>query len=328
MLKELHSIQPFRGGDLGVIRLDKLAYPDSSKIKIMVGDIEIKPIGFDTYGHPIISKDNFVYYKALKSITERKGDNLVPVVEYESKPFCIRREVYDSVAGIEKSLKSLKDFKKILVYRKQAAFCGHELDAFVVNDMYVLKENGHVYECEHMQIKKLPKDKISKKVLGMEDIEMLITGRELHIPSENDVCAICGKSFSINDIKKFAVSENEECAKVHTECLKNYLEAVNYERASKIIDAVYTDKHKAKSEVSEIYDSEDNEMKTCYVYKTKQGTITIYFRTKVTIIVWHDNFKPFNMSIFDNERVTKFDRGIHAWSMDDAIKYLQMAKKA
>lgn len=328
MLKEMHSIKPFRGGDLGIIRLDKLAYPEKERIKIWIENTEIKPIGFDTYGHPIISKDNFAYYKALKSITERKGENLIPVVEYESKPFCIRREVYDSADGIEKSLKSLKDFKKMLIFRKQAAFCGYELDVFVIEDMYILKENGHVYECEHMQTKALSKEKVSKKVLGMEDIETLIVGKELHIPSEQDSCAICGRSFSIGDIEEFAVSENEECAKVHSECLKNYYEAVNYERASKIIDAVYTDKKKPTSEVSEIYDSEDNEMKTCYVYKTNQGTITIYFRTKVTIILWHDNFKPFNMSIFDNERVTKFDRGIHAWSMDDAIKYLQMAKKA
>lgn len=328
MLKEMHSIKSFRGGDLGVIRLEKLAYPDKEKMRIFIGDKEIKPVGFDTYGHPIISKDNFTYYKALKAITERKGENLVPVVEYESKPFCVRKDVYDSVEAIENSLKSLKDFKKMLIFRKQAAFSGYELDVFVIEDMYILKENGHIYECEHMQTKALSEEKASKKVLGIEDIETLIVGKELHIPSEHDVCAICGKSFSIKDIENFEVSENEECAKVHTECFKNYIEAVNYERASKIIDAVYTGSKKPTSKVSEIYDSEDDEMKTCYVYKTNQGTITIYFRTKVTIISWHDNFKPFNMSIFDNERVTKFDRGIHAWSMDDAIKYLQMAKKA
>lgn len=46
------------------------------------------------------------------------------------------------------------------------------------------------------------------------------------------------------------------------------------------------------------------------------------------VIKWHDNFKPFNMKIFADERVTKFDRGIHAWSKDDAIRYLGMAKKA
>ena len=328
MLKELHSIKPFRGGDLGIIRLDNLAHPDKKSIKITIGGEEFKPIGFDTYGHPIISKENFAYYKALKAIAERKGESLVPVIEYERKPFCIRREEYDSIEGIRKALNKLEDFKKLLIMRKQAAFCKMELDTFAVWGTYVLASDGHIYSLSEI----ITNQPSSKKVIHIDETEKLTWKEEVHIPSEEDVCAICGKGFSIRDVSDFEISENEECRKVHKKCMEKSIEAINYAKASKIIDAVYFEDNKPTSEIGEIYDSEDDEMKTCYTYKTKQGTISIYFRTKVTVIVWHDNFKPFNMSIFDNERVTKFDRGIHAWSIDgsidDAIKYLQMAKKA
>ena len=62
--KEELYIEPFRNEPstkLGVIRLKHLAWPDKQRIKIMIGDREFKPIGFDTYGHPIISEENYAY---------------------------------------------------------------------------------------------------------------------------------------------------------------------------------------------------------------------------------------------------------------------------
>lgn len=353
-------IEPFRGEGstkLGVLRLNYLAYPDKQRMKIMIGDTEFKPIGFDTYGHPIISQKNYEYCDALKAIAEREGKFLPIVVEYDKKVFCIRKEVYDSVEGIkkalgiegndetkivefeeqdekdfneqkEKDIQKLKRFKELLIDRKQAAFNKEKLNTFILFGRYVLTDNGHIFECEYFDEVPVKENEKCDKVLGPNQFTNLILGKEVHIPSENDVCAVCGKNFNFDDIENLLVSENEECEKVHTECYENCIKAINHERASQIIDAVYTGKPKAECKVGQIHDPEDNEMKTCYIYKTMQGTITIYFRRKVTVIVWHDNFKPFNMSIFDNERVTKFDRGIHAWSNDDAIRYLSMAKKA
>lgn len=96
--------------------------------------------------------------------------------------------------------------------------------------------------------------------------------------------------------------------------------------ASQIIDAVYDDKPEV--EVRKEWDEEDQKEKIWYCYKTNQGTISIRFKNKVIVLEWHNNFKPFSMNIFKDERVTKYDRGIHAWSRDDAIRYLSMAKRA
>ena len=130
MIHELHSIKKFRGGKLGIIRLNRLAIPRDIVIKL--GEEEFVPIGYDTYGHPIISEANFVYYKALKAIKERQGGSLVAEVYYTESAFAIKRDVYDSVQGIEASLLSLRELKNLLIYRKQANFVKRELDTFIL----------------------------------------------------------------------------------------------------------------------------------------------------------------------------------------------------
>lgn len=346
MQKELHSIKPFRGGNLGVIRLNHLAFPDRRKMKIYIGSKQFSPVGFDTYGHPVISADNFRYYKALKAITERKGESLVPIVEYEPRVFCIKDECYDSEKAVEEALQShvtddmkeeemileyentLKKFKNLLINRKHAAFCGKTIDAFIVMDHYFLGDDGRIYECDNVMQPIELDDKgelIHKKVLKASEAADYEVGKEIHIPDGEEVCAICGRKFSILDVEDFSISETPECEKVHNSCYQSFLEAIQHETASQIIDAVYDGK--PESFVQNDEDEEDGEV-TWFVYRTNQGTIRIRFKRKVIVIEWFDNFKPFNMKIFAEERVTKFDRGIHAWSKDDAIRYLAMAKKA
>ena len=234
MEKELHSIKRFRGGNLGIIRLNKLAIPRDITIKL--GDEEFKPIGYDTYGHPIISEANFIYYKALKSIREREGESLVAEVEYTHAPFAIRRDVYDSVQGIEAAAKSLDTLKKLLKYRKQANFIKKELRTFILFGKYVLNNDGHIYACSYQEKDESAEEKI---VLDLSEVINFEIYEELHIPSHEDVCAVCGRRFNVDDIKEFAVTEDEDCRKVHKHCLASFVEAVNYQKASQIIDSVY-----------------------------------------------------------------------------------------
>lgn len=336
-IKELHSIKPFRGTDLGIIRLDKLAVPEKEKMKIMIGDRELKPKSFDTYGHPIISKDNFAYYKALKSIVERQGGALVPSIEYEENVFCMRRNIYDSLEDLKKLVvieenpdvskpsKLLANFKKMLICRKKAAFKGEILNVFVVFEKYVLTSNGHVYLVDEMTKKSEFENEV-RDVWAYEELEKLEFSKEVHIPGEEDVCGVCGNHFTMADVKALRVIENEECLKMHEDCSEDFKISLDYQKASKIIDAVYDDV--PVSEVVKEFDKEDGTTKIWYLYKTSQGSVMIRFKRKVIVIKWLDNFKPFNMTLFEDERVTKFDRGIHAWSKDDAIEYLRRAKKA
>lgn len=323
-MREIHTIKPFRGTKLGIIRLDKLAYP--GKTEITIGGKKIKPIGFDTYGHPIISESNFSYYKALKANTDRKSETFLTEVTYAEMPFSIKREMYDSKEAIREALNekdgSLKDLKEILVYRKKAAFDKQPLKNFVVLDEYVLHSDGHIYWLKETDAEATEFEDI---VFEIKDENKLVIGKETHLPGEEDVCPICGKNFSITDVEECEIVENSECEKTHKKCLKEFTQEIQMQKASQIIDAVYEDTPEVKIEVEW---EDDEEYKTWYSYNTTQGTVSICFKTKVISIKWHDDFKPFDMEIFGNENVTKFDRGIHAWSKDNAIRYLAMAKKA
>lgn len=331
-MKERHSIKKFRGGNLGIIRLNHLAYPEEMIVKI--GDEEFKPIGYDTYGHPVISEENFAYYKALKSIRERQGESLVPEVEYNSRPFVIKSVVYDSKEGIEEVINAdpnkssiIKELKKILIFRKQANFCKKELHTFVLYGSYALYSDGHIYMCTY---EKKDNSKPDEGVLDLSEIKNFQLKEEIHLPGYEDVCAICGKHFDIDDIKDFSTTEDENCRKVHKNCFQSYIEAVNYQKASKIVDAVYDES--PKSEIVKEYDEREGKQKVWYLYHTKQGDLAIRFKNKVIVIKWFGNFKPFNLeTLFADEDVTKIketdSKIIHAWSLDDAIKYMMRVKR-
>lgn len=336
MLKEIHTIRTFRGTDLGIIRLDNLAKPE--KMKITIGGIEVNPIAFDTYGHPIISASNFIYYQALKENYGRKEITFLTEVSYEPAIFCYRRDVYDSIESIEKAIignkenkenekedKQLKALKELLILRKQAAFLKNELKNFILYGKYLLSEDGHIYSAYDLPIS-YRLNCGEKDVVEINNNIDLSTLKEIHIPGSEDVCAICGESFTLNDVRDDLITENERVEKVHCKCYENFNIEVELNKASQIIDAVY--EGKPPVEIRKEWDDKDQKEKIWYIFKTKQGTISIRFKNKVIVIEWHDNFKPFNMKIFDEERVTKYDRGIHAWSKDDAIRYISMAKKA
>ena len=74
---------------------------------------------------------------------------------------CIGLDVTDP--EFSTAQKILKSFKELLVNRKQAVFTGEKLNTFVVYDMYILSEDGHVYQCEHLEtvpLKETEKEKI------------------------------------------------------------------------------------------------------------------------------------------------------------------------
>ena len=337
--QELATIISLRGTNLGVIRLSKLAYPREKDFTITMDGIEIKPIGYDTYGHPVISEEQFKLYNALKSIHERKNENFSISVEYNAMPFCIRSELFDSVDGIEKSLLDLKLLKKMLVYRKQAAFSGKELNEFVIYNKYFLSKNGHVYIVDFMSFdtEKLNNESVEnrpdmKDVVSVDDLNEIIVGKEVHIPNEEERCVICGKVLKLEEVINADIFENEKAEKGHISCFEKFEETVNWERANEIVDSAYDN---FTSEILEEFFDEDDEIKSykVYLYHTSDGDFSIRFKNKVTEIKWFGKFKPFDFeSLFENEMVTKKiegeERVIHAWSKDKAVEYLLRVKNS
>lgn len=81
-------------------------------------------------------------------------------------------------------------------------------------------------------------------------------------------------------------------------------------------------------------------------FHTPDGDIVIGWRKRVISIEWQENFKPFDMAVFNKENVTKWEgdnniyktikkgqartnvkRGIHAWGENKAYEYLKKIKE-
>lgn len=224
MKEEIKQIDKFRGTNFGLIQLENLAYPSCDKMKITIGEKQVFPIGFDSYGFPIISEGSFKYYTAMKEREERKGKVFSVIVEYEKRPFCLKRSVYDAEdremlefetqkPSIESlHLNDLKTLKAVLVNRKMATFLGKELNNFLLFNKYLLSKDGKVYIY-------LSEENHKDDIVKLEEEIDTTRLREVHIPGENDFCTICGKPFELEDVKKFDIWEDEHCAKVHNQCL-------------------------------------------------------------------------------------------------------------
>lgn len=356
---EAHTIREFRGTNFGIIRLNELSRPN--RMKILIGGIEIRAIGYDTYGHPIISESDFIYYNALQNNYKRSEKTFMAEVWYEPNPFCIRRDIYDSIESIQKIVleeetiedvieyknederkrkeaeilkkkeerqnQKLGELKKLLVYRKRAAFLGNDLKSYLLYKTYILSSDGRIYFASD-----LPKECLESLLDGEDVIEFdekiisaIQLSNEVHIPDSSDVCTICGKRFTLNDVKDNLITENERVEKVHRKCHHDFTIEVELNEASLLIDALY--EKKPNVEITTEWDDEDKKEKRWYHYKTNQGTISICFKHEFIVIIWHEDFK-LNMGIFDAEDVTKYKRGIQAHSKDDALRYLMMAKNA
>ena len=339
------NITNLRGSKLGVIRLSNLAYPREKDFKIKIGDLEVIPVGFDTYGHPVISEEQFEIYQNMKASKERENKILAVEVSYAKMPFVIRSELFDTVEGIETAIrtsiaeKNLQAFKEMLIRRKQYAFTGKLLNDFVIFERYFLAKNGRVYNVKNVHYKEIAMGAEMNErpdlrdTVAMEELAGIEIVSEVHLPNVGEKCAICGKEFTLNDIANGIFEENDSAEKGHIECFAYYNDAINWQKANTIIDAVY-DKPETE-EISDIVD-EDGGFKEVkrYLYHTEDGDVSIRFKTKVIEIKWHGKFKPFDFEkIFESETSTKEIKEdgtkiIHAWSKDKAIGYLLQAKFA
>ena len=339
------NITNLRGSKLGVIRLSNLAYPREKDFEIKIGNLEVIPVGFDTYGHPVISEEQFEIYQNMKASKERENKTLKVEVSYNRMPFCVKTELFDTVEGIESAIKkstadgNLKEFKEMLVRRKQYAFTGQLLHDFVIFGKYFLAKNGRVYNVKNVHYKDIPYETEMQErpdlrdTVATEELAGIEIITETHLPNVGERCAICGKELTLKDIANGAFEENDLAEKGHIECFAYYNDSVNWQKANSMIDAVY-DKP-ATEEFFEIVD-EDGVVKEVkrYLYHTEDGDVSIRFKTKVIEIKWHGKFKPFDFEkIFENETSTKEinedgSKVIHAWSRDKVIDYLLRAKFA
>lgn len=332
----------------GHIELTHLAKPQT--MKITLDGENIIPERFNIYGEPIISEEMAMLYKwkedQLRRNPETKDVLLIAEISYDTDDFSVPITEFNSVHGIEKSLMNLDSFNEMLnrrrIWRK---YTGDYLNKYVIFGKYILDEFGQVLtviETENSQ-ELPPVCTYDFFIIHMSSFRASYT---TYIPEPGTRCPGCGKKFTINDLRdnKFGLINGKIS---HDSCRRNYYHNLEIDKMSRcLVDLVYDEKPKFDLLPNGYCSRECCSHKPWFMFHTSDGDIKIGWRKHVISIEWQENFKPFDIAIFNSEDVTKWcddtdiykavepgtnptnvKRGIHAWDKHKALEYLRKVKE-
>lgn len=151
------------------------------------------------------------------------------------------------------------------------------------------------------------------------------------IPKSTDKCPYCGNSWDLNNIDDFVLDYNHQ-TKVETFRHKfcNLIEHLESQKSEfiDIFSRVYDISTLKFKPIPNQY-CQCNKCSPWFIVSTPDGDIKIGWRKHVINISWLDNYTKFSAT-FEDEDVTKWFRedvrGIHAWSIEKCVEYLQLAK--
>lgn len=318
----------------GHIKLTHLAKPETMEITLE-GETII-PERFNIYGEPIFSEEMTMLYEwkqdQIRRNPETKNFNLEFDISYELQDFTVSRDEFDTVEGISKSLTNLGTFRDMLNNRRLWRKYTEEkiyLNEFVVFGRYKLDVFGQVLTITSENIPDLPEvctlDYFNSKV------PQYSASFTTYIPDEGSCCPCCGKKFTIDDLRS-TVFDLTNGKISHDSCRRNYYHNKEIDKISRcLVDLVYDENPKFDLLSNGYCNRECCTHIPWFMFHTSDGDIKIGWRKRVISIEWQENFKPFNMEIFDDENVTKWGntgvRGIHAWGTDKAYEYLKKVKE-
>ncbi len=318
----------------GCISLDKLAYPNTVKVKLL--GKRIYPISFNLFGEPIFTNEqrDLYMYKEVEIRRERNACfTLNAEITYVERKFDVERDSFDSIDGIKASLVSLKKFHEMLqnriIYRKLHE--NERLNEFMVFGIYCLDWLGDYWSLDINEV-------TTALTVDVEDFYTFCSycdnfrgmGEGYCIPRPNDVCPYCSKKFTISDLKNNPCikKKNKTC---HESCSNNFekLQSIHYILNN--MDKIYgRDNYKSNIISDDLENSDGCKYKSQFLFNTPDGDIKITYGEIKIFIEWQENYKPFNLSIFKRDDVEKTrnkkKRGILIDKTYDIYTYLRTVK--
>ena len=323
-------------GSIGHISLDKLANPDSVKVTFL-GKTLI-PKSFNFLGHPnfTIEQEMLCQYKADEANRSAKErSQILAEITYEERPFDVPQVTFDSIAGIKKSLGSLETLQTMLQNRSiyTVANPKKRLDEFLIFGCFWLDQFGQVMSLQRDQVGTLDirgdVEKFSDFKKHNSDKNYIFTTDGFDIPAAGSVCPCCGKAITLEDIKANPVIYRS--GKFFHDTCRRELE--KYQEIDKFVRSLVGIVYKDEDFTFDLLPNGYCHRECCshipwFMFHTIDGDIKIGMRKRVISIEWQPNYKPFDMEkLFGEEQSTKWieggRRGIHAWSRDDAFRFLR-----
>ena len=341
------------GDTWGMIELKHIANPDSM-IVTLCGE-RLYPEKYNIFGWPIFTNEvcNRFYWK--KEELERKYGKdfqLKALVSYDELKVEIKEEDVNSLEGIKTRVGDLDSLNQLLkdrciYYKSQSE--DKRLNKYILFGKYEIDNFAQIWELVDEEQIDVPD--VCTPIEFENAFRRAKNGKNCSrwtassvIPKEGECCPWCTKRFTIEDVKKgkFGIINGKTA---HDSCRKEY----EHEREiNKIINQLmaYIYKEGLTYEIlPNGYWGSDASHIPWFMCHTPDGDIKIGWRKRVISIEWQDNFKPFDISIFNSENVTKWvgdiniynnivgnkmptsgKRGIHAWGRDKAYEYLEKVR--
>lgn len=306
----------------GLLELSKLPIPGSITVYLQ-GQL-IEPESFDEYGNPILSIEMTEYFTTRHQLLCRNNpedntsEDIYARVSYEVMDFTAPQDEFDSVRGIQKSLDSLEAFNKMLTNRRcylKAFGDKASLSEYIVWGRYILDKAGKIHDWSGTikntstntlktaqfleEIRKLP-DVCQISILSsfLQKDEIVCYGPSIYVPKTDAICPICGRKISMYDlrVREFSTLNGKSC---HRNCFYDYEEQLSIGRITSLIDEIYDEKIKYKI-------TERNISSITLLFETPDGGIEIQDTLGLVAIEWKENYKPFDIAIFNNEKELKW----------------------
>ena len=322
------------GETFGWIELQHMADPQSVIVSLC-GE-RLYPKKFNIFGEPIFTEEVCDLFEWKERALERrhgKDFRLTALVTYDGSKVHINPHEVNSLDGITRSIQDLKSLNQLLkdrrIYKRQLE--NGKLNEYVIFGRYRLDEFGQVWTLgEQYEVHGMPlactQNEFDEAYNKVKPNEWVSWGGVCNIPEEDESCPWCTKKFTIDDVKngRFGVINGKIA---HLQCAKQYEHEREIDKIiRRIMELVYEDELTFDILPNGYCNQPCCAHKPWFLCHTPDGDIEIGWRKRVISIEWKENFKPFDMSIFDSEDVTKWKRGIHAWGNDKAYEYIKKVK--
>ena len=153
-----------------------------------------------------------------------------------------------------------------------------------------------------------------------------------YVPFFDEVCEQCGERFVMEDLKFISPTWYSQ-KMMHDGCIGHHYYETERKIFKEIVGRVYLSESCSFKGIKSRYNEDKNgHNRPWFKIQTPDGEILIGKRKRVFSIHWQESYKTFTET-FEAEEVTKGfgangkERYIHAYSVDDAVRYLNLAKK-
>lgn len=320
--KLLFTDKVLEEGVYSYVKVNKLPIPETIK-GVNSKNEELTVLGVTAGG--LVVFDNDVKCESYKGIT----------VTFQEAELPLKEEIFNTQEGLSDYICDLKSLNEIIEARTiYGKIYGVRMENFVFNKIVLLDRFGQSFVFNEVSF---GNDDVYRlgKVVNLQELiryEMHYSYGEKYVPSIDEKCEQCGEAFTVDDLSSISSTWHSR-KMMHNGCIGHHYYETERETIEEMMKKVYQHELSYRGIKSNYNIDKNGHNRPWFKIGTPDGDILIGKRKRVFHIEWHESYKSFSET-FSSEDVTKEfsahknERYIHAYSVEDAVKYLTLAKNS